>query len=200
MQAKTPEPIESADLAPGKRVRASAVRFSPELFTELCDRIAEGHSLRQVCKAADMPVKSSVLRWLGEKPELRAQYALAHDMQHDTLADEIIEIADDGSLDTIPGTNKHGVEVQVSNPANVQRDRLRVDARKWSLSKLAPKKYGDKIEHEHTGEVQHTHAADLSTSEKLRRFALFMLEDQAAGELIEGETVATPANADNAGL
>lgn len=85
-----------------------------------------------------MPGTSTVYRWLADKPEFRELYARAREDQADTLADEIIDIADqkDGEADT---------------PDSVNRARLRVDARKWIASKLKPKRYGDKIDHEHTG-------------------------------------------------
>lgn len=164
--------------------------FTPALFTTICNRISAGESLRQVCRDPEMPHKSTVLRWLRDKPELRDQYAAARDDLMEYWASDIIEIADDGSLDTIPGLNKYGDEVMVANHANVQRDRLRIDARKWLLSKLAPRKYGDRMEVEHSGEVAHrVDVTALSAREKMRRLALFMLEDREAGELIEGEAV-----------
>jgi hypothetical protein len=104
-------------------------------------------------------------------------------------ASDILEIADDGTLDTMPGLNKYGDEVQVPNHANVQRDRLRIDSRKWLLSKLAAKKYGDRMEVDVSGEVGvKVDITALSAREKMRRLALFMLEDQAAGQTIDGES------------
>ena len=168
--------------------------FTPALFTSITDRISRGESLRSVCRDPEMPHKSTVLRWLREMPQLRDQYAAARDDLLEYWASDILEIADDGTLDVIPGLNKYGDEVMVPNHANVQRDRLRIDSRKWLLSKLAARKYGDRLEVEHSGEVQHTvDITSLSAREKMRRLALFMLEDQAAGTVIEGqaETVDT---------
>jgi hypothetical protein len=122
-------------------------------------------------------------------PELRDQYAAARDDLLEYWASDILEIADDGTLDTMPGLNKYGDEVMIPNHANVQRDRLRIDSRKWLLSKLAARKYGDRLEVEVSGEVQHrVDITALSAREKMRRLALFMLEDQAAGRTIEGES------------
>ncbi len=79
-----------------------------------------------------MPSEAAVRRWVVEDYEgFAAQYTRARDIGLDCVADEVFEIADDGS--------EH------------QRDRLRFDARRWYLSKLAPKRYGDKITQEHTG-------------------------------------------------
>lgn len=195
MQASTPDTAQAVESErPTKRQGKYVTIFTPALFTTICDRIAGGESLRQVCSDPEMPSKSTVMRWLRDKPELRDQYAIARDDLLDHWAEDLIEIADDGTLDTMPGTDKHGNEVMVANHANVQRDRLRIDARKWLMSRLGPKKYGDHVEVEHSGEVGHVHRVDitaLSAREKMRRLALFMLEDQAAGQIIEGEAVDT---------
>jgi hypothetical protein len=136
-----------------------------------------------------MPHKSTVLRWLREKPQLRDQYVLARDDLMEYWASDILEIADDGTQDTIPGLNKYGDEVMVPNHANVQRDRLRIDSRKWLLSRLKPKVYGDHLAVDVSGEVAvKVDITALSAREKMRRLALFMLEDAAAGKVIEGES------------
>ncbi len=194
MQATTPDTVEDAHLSarvpllPGTRI------FTPALFTLVCDRISKGESLRSVCRDPEMPAKSTVLRWLREMPDLRDQYAAARDDLMEYWASDIIEIADDGSLDTMKGLNKYGDEVMVPNHANVQRDRLRIDARKWLLSKLAPRKYGDRLDVEVSGQIEHrVDITALSSREKMRRMALFMLEDQAAGATIEGTVDTKPA-------
>ncbi len=67
-------------------------------------------------------------------------------MQADALFDEALEIADEASGDWT--TDKNGK--LALDHEHVQRSRLRVDTRKWAAGKLAPKRYGDKIQH--TGE------------------------------------------------
>lgn len=88
-----------------------------------------------------MPGRATVLRWLRDHEEFRAQYEMARMEQADVLADEIIEIADQS-----PGHTEHGTD-----SGAVQHQRLRVDARKWVASKLKPKVYGDKQAIEHSG-------------------------------------------------
>lgn len=190
MQATSPNAVKAAHDPSRSGGKGGAVSiFTPALFTLICDRISRGESLRGVCRDPEMPHKSTVLRWLREKPELRDQYVNARDDLMEYWASDILEIADDGSLDTMPGLNKFGDEVQVPNHANVQRDRLRIDSRKWLLSKLQPRQYGDRLEVEHGGEVGLTvDITTLSAREKMRRLALFMLEDQAAGQTIDGES------------
>ena len=94
-----------------------------------------------------MPSRYSVNRWLATNPEFRNQYAHAREEQADVYVEQIIEIADDGLNDTYlddEGNTKVDHDV-------IARSKLRVDARKWVASKLAPKKYGDKITQEITG-------------------------------------------------
>lgn len=86
--------------------------------------------------------------WLdGSRPEFSEQYARAREAQADKLAEEALQIADDGRSDTyVDGDGNVKTDTEV-----IQRSRLRVDTRKWLASKMAPKKYGDKIQAEHTG-------------------------------------------------
>lgn len=200
MQATSPETVRNAqDTSPVRNKGGAVSIFTPALFSMICDRISQGESLRAVCRDPEMPAKSTVLRWLREKPELRDQYTNARDDLMEYWASDILEIADDGTLDTMPGLNKFGDEVMVSNHANVQRDRLRVQARQWLLSKLAPRVYGDRLEVEHGGEISHkVDITTLSAREKMRRLALFMLEDKQAGATIDGqaETVDTVSTND----
>lgn len=92
---------------------------------------------------------------MDEDADLAAQYARAKDCQLWKLSDDIIEIADDDSDDAIfIGSDDESGESarRVMNSEFVQRSKLRVDARKWVLSKLMPKVFGDKITNEHTGD------------------------------------------------
>ncbi len=64
-------------------------------------------------------------------------------MQADALFDEALEIADDASGDW----TKDAKGNKVLDHEHVQRSRLRVDTRKWAAGKMAPKRYGDKLQH-----------------------------------------------------
>lgn len=110
--------------------------FTQEIADVICEQLADGESLRKICLGEDMPSKSAVFRWLLDRPDFRDQYARAREAQADAIADEILDIADDGSNDFMGEDEKY-------NGDAVQRSRLRVDARKWFAGKLAPKKYGD---------------------------------------------------------
>lgn len=111
--------------------------FTEEMADMICERLIEGESLRKICLSEDIASQGTVMRWLVENEKFREQYTHAREVQADTLADEILDIADDGSNDYMGEDEKY-------NGDAVQRSRLRVDARKWIASKLKPKKYGDK--------------------------------------------------------
>src|SRR5690242_3251509 len=83
------------------------VRFTQQVADRICEELANGSSLRSICLADDMPSVSTVCRWLSENAQFREQYAYAREAQADTLADEILDIADDGVNDWVE-THKDG--------------------------------------------------------------------------------------------
>ncbi|WP_202628955.1 DNA packaging protein [Cronobacter malonaticus] len=116
--------------------------YSQEVANTICERIAAGESVRRICKSEDMPAQSTIYKWLNDIDGFSEQYARARELQAEILAEEIIEIADDSSGDIVTGEDG---ESRI-NSEFVARSRLRVDARKWYASKVAPKKYGDRIQ------------------------------------------------------
>lgn len=116
--------------------------YDPKVGDEICERLTNGESLRRITADEHMPASSTVFKWLTENEKFAEQYGRAREAQADTLADEIIDIADDGQNDTYKdedGNEKTDFDV-------IARSKLRVEARKWVAAKLKPKKYGDKID------------------------------------------------------
>lgn len=124
---------------------------TPENITEILTRLSLGESLRSICKDEHLPSITVFMEYLAADKELADQYARARERQADYLAEEIIEIADDSSRDVVATEDEDGNVTERVNHEHINRSRLRVDARKWYASKLAPKKYGDRQEIEHTG-------------------------------------------------
>lgn len=121
-------------------------------FDIICERIANGESLKSICTDEGMPDKATVFRWLSANEAMRDKYALAREAQADALFDDILSIADDGSNDWMQ--KNFGEETRwVENGEALRRSQLRIDARKWMAGKLRPKKYGDKLDVEHSGKV-----------------------------------------------
>jgi Bacteriophage Sf6, terminase small subunit-like len=73
------------------------------------------------------------------------QYARAKQRQADRFAEELLEIADEGRNDWIERELPGGSTLRVADHEHIQRSRLRVDTRKWLMSKMLPKKYGDSV-------------------------------------------------------
>lgn len=139
--------------------------YTEELAEIICLRLAEGESLRSVCRDEDMPSKQAVLRWLARNEAFRAQYVRAKEEGAEAIAEELFDIADDGSNDWMEKLDKDGEAVGYQlNGEHVQRSKLRIDTRKWYLSKIMPKKYGDRIQHE-----QKITITDLSDEELDRK-------------------------------
>lgn len=119
--------------APVEKQMARPSSYTAEIADILCERIAKGEALHRVCDEQGMPSTSMVYRWLDAHEDFRDKYARAREMQADLMAAQTVTIADE------------------AEDANLAR--LRVDARKWYASKLQPKKYGDKIAQEVTGNM-----------------------------------------------
>lgn len=109
----------------------------------ICDRIANCETFRTITD--DIGVSLGAFSgWLVAHSE---HYARAMDLRADRMADDILRIADEGLNDTYvdaQGNTRTDTDV-------IARSKLRVDARKWLAGKMAPKKYGDKVENIHTG-------------------------------------------------
>ena len=115
--------------------------YSQELAENICNRLINGEGLRAICRDVDMPDVTTVIDWVNKKPEFSQQYARARELQAELMIDDILEIADDSSMDY-----KNSEYGEVVNAEAIQRSRLKVDTRKWLIGKMYPRKYGDKPE------------------------------------------------------
>lgn len=127
--------------------------YTPELASKICERIANGDSLRAICKDDGFPSKSTVLKWIfkDNNKEFSDQYDKAREIQAQLLADEIVEISDTPKLGIIQKLGPCGEILETKQEDMLGHRRLQVDSRKWYLSKVLPKVYGDKIEHSGPG-------------------------------------------------
>jgi alkylated DNA nucleotide flippase Atl1 len=113
--------------------RGRPTEYTADLAAGILDRITSGESLRSICKPSHMPAESTVRKWVVyDREGFSAQYEKARRAQMDALAEDLLEIAD-------------------AKGDDVQRARLRVDTRKWLMSKIAPKRFGDRVLNEHSG-------------------------------------------------
>ena len=120
----------------------SVVHYSEEIANKICSLISNtDKGLNHICKGEGMPSRSIVYEWLILYPEFSDNYARAKERQADLIFEDIISISDDSSQDE--KDTEFGIK---ENTEFTSRSRLKIDARKWVLSKLQPKKYGDKLD------------------------------------------------------
>ncbi|EEC8597061.1 agmatine deiminase family protein [Escherichia coli] len=118
-------------MATGKKIGRPSV-YSPELAEKICNLLMEGESLRAICRRDEFPHLATVLAWLHRHDEFHEQYARAREIQAEVMAEDIIMYADSASEES----------------GSVAKARLQVDARKWYASKVATRRFGDKIQHD----------------------------------------------------
>ena len=111
--------------------RHTMTQFSQELFDTICERIADGESVRKISLDDDMPCQTTFFKWLANDEVAAQQYTRAREAQADALANDIVDIAD--------------------TEADPAKARVRIDARKWMAGKLKPKVYSEKHSIEHSG-------------------------------------------------
>lgn len=127
--------------------------YTDEIATEICTRLAEGESLRAICRLDHMPHEATVRGWaLDERkhPGFYTQFARARQIRAFGWADEMLEIADDATADYAVQVGDGGPKLVVDHE-HIQRARLKVDTRKWLVSKMLPKVYGDRLQAELSG-------------------------------------------------
>ncbi len=145
-KAKTPTKKATTKKAPTKKKVGRPSKYTQEIADELCSELAQGKSLRTVCKSPDMPSTVAVFSWFRTNEEFLNQYTRAKEESADALSDEMIDIADDANNDYMENIGKDGQsEGYKLNGDHVRRSHLRIETRKWLASKLKPKRYGNNV-------------------------------------------------------
>jgi hypothetical protein len=170
--------------------------FTPEIGHEICHRLAQGETLRSICRDDHLPLDLTVREWAWKDPTFASQYVQARDRGLDRMADELLDISDDGSNDWMERETKRGTIETVVDREAIERSRLRVDTRKWYLAKLAPKRYSERVELTSAdGQALFPTGGDISQQliEMARGMALVLVQatqaQEQSGQLIEGESV-----------
>jgi hypothetical protein len=110
--------------------------YSEELADRICQGLMNGESLIKVCLAKGMPDRVTVIRWIGRDLAFATRIAHAREAQADYMDDLILDTA------------------AMATSENANAIKVKIDAYKWRASKLAPKKYGDKMDVGFTGVIQ----------------------------------------------
>jgi Bacteriophage Sf6, terminase small subunit-like len=121
---------------PAKRGRPTL--YSEQWAKKFCALVAQGKSVAEVCRRRDQPSEQSVYLWRSMHAGFAEALACAREAQAHKLAKETLELSD---------------KIEDDNSVKVQRARLQVDTRKWLASKIAPRHYGDHVEHNVKGGI-----------------------------------------------
>jgi hypothetical protein len=148
-------------------VHLSARKYDREVVSaQICEELKLGRSLESICKAEGMPSVATFLEWVNKDPSgVGKDYAHAREIGYALLADEIVALSDkthewvtvqklDPQGDPMFDEKGEPLLKQMLMPLNsdvIAHKRVQIDTRKWMLSKMLPKVYGDKITQEHTG-------------------------------------------------
>jgi hypothetical protein len=129
-------------------------KYTTKLADEICERLAAGESLNGISKNEHMPHRVNIMRWLLNTENkgfdlFRTKYAIAREIQYQNMADELLDICDDDVLiplliDGVP-IEQEGKVVMVKDILGIQHATLRVNTRKWFMSKVLPK-FSDKAD------------------------------------------------------
>jgi hypothetical protein len=129
--------------------------YTPAIAREICSRLAEGQSLTAICRDDHMPTFQTIYEWVNgggtaaREDKFPEMYARARAMKIEYMAEQLEEIADDARndwMDKVVGWE--GDTIRVLDHEHVTRSKLRLDTRKFLLSKLRPEIYGDRLAHQ----------------------------------------------------
>lgn len=127
--------------------------YTPELGARICERLAKGELLIDICESDEMPRYTTVLDWSGSTarriPEFAEIYARAKELRLERMAEELVKLSDTPQLGEKVKTSDGKTEIVTGDM--IEHRRLQVETRKWLLARLAAKTYGDKLTQQHTG-------------------------------------------------
>lgn len=176
-------------------------KFSELLAARVCEMVAQGKSLKDICKLDGMPARETIMRWVmfpdeDTMPGFSQRFKEARQIGWMLMGEDILDISDDASKDTLkkpmkdrfgnpiykvqPEKDEKGVIIkagvlayaEMDNPNNLVRAKLMVETRKWMLQRLLPAVFGDKIA------VTHGISEDLAARLDAARARLDLMQAQ----------------------
>lgn len=137
--------------------------MNPSTYTdliaeEICQRLAKGETLTSICGDEHMPARRTVSDWRRAQPEFDKAFTEAREAGFDALAEDCLSIADDASDDF-----RMGEKSVLADTDHIQRSKLRVWTRLQLLSKWDPKRYGERLDLNHSGSIQTVSDEQLKT-------------------------------------
>lgn len=122
-------------------------KYTPDLALQICERIAEGETLKAICNSEDMPARATFQRWVVQYPELSRAYAAARELSANAFEEEALDIA---RQLTMEGRDFTSTKIRAFDVA--------VGQLRWSASRRNPKVYSER------GAVQITVPIQINTS------------------------------------
>lgn len=164
-----------------KQKRVIPRKFSELLAARVCEMVAQGKSLKEICKLDGMPSRETIMRWVmfpdeESMPGFSQRFKEARQIGWMLMGEDILDISDDSSKDRIKKQviDKYGNVriIEFDNPNNLVRAKLQVETRKWMLQRLLPAVFGDKIA------VTHGISEDLAARLDAARARLDLMQAQ----------------------
>jgi hypothetical protein len=131
--------------------------YTPELHAEICERLSKGEPLADICRDEHMPAVRTVSDWKAAHPTFAADFAHARDAGFDEIAADCLRIANTPVLGETETSKEWGTEVKKGDM--IDHRKLQIDTRLKLLAKWDPKRYGDRLHTEHSGELSVTDLA-----------------------------------------
>lgn len=132
-----------------KRPAGRDSTFTAQKAEKICEELAKGTPLAEICRVEGMPAVRTVSDWKAARPEFAAAFTRARDDGFDAIAAECLEIADDGRNDYMMQVADKGDEKAIAildySAEHVQRSKLRIETRLKLLAKWDPRRYGEKL-------------------------------------------------------
>lgn len=136
----------------GKHPRGRPSKYTEELAKEIIERLEKNESLRSICRDEHMPERQTIYNWLIERKDFFDHYARAREMGYEQDVEDFDKWCDQA----------------IENPQLTQAIKLKIDTKKWVISKKLPVKYGDKQMIEHSGSIQND-IYQMTREERLQR-------------------------------
>jgi hypothetical protein len=129
-------------MEPTKKRTGRPSKYTPELAEEICERLATGEPLAQICRDAHMPAFQKVYEWMGRDQALSGAIARAREIGYDKMAEEVLQIADTPVMGQVQTMDDKGSTIRTEDMLGHRK--LQIETRLKLLAKWNPKKYGDR--------------------------------------------------------
>jgi hypothetical protein len=136
--------------------------FTQQLAEEIVRRLSSGEPLADICRDDHMPTTRSVYRWCKLHPDFNTAFLEARDAGFDEIANDCLRIANTPVMGETETTKEWGTEVKRGDMFDHRK--LQIETRLKLLAKWDPRRYGERIHQEHSGEL-----TVASLAERMRR-------------------------------